>query len=209
MSVNGSFRTLSRTARLVAATALLAGCATTTRETIDLPDLTDWNARQAALAASEQWYLKGRIGIRTEDDGFNAKLRWTQDRRRFDVQVSGPLGIGNVKLEGDQRSVTLTDKDGVETRLGDAETELYLRYGWTIPVGSLPFWLLGIPDPERPAETQVDASGKLTHLVQGGWDVSFNRYRDGAGQELPGRITASSSTTRVRIVIDDWRFFAQ
>ena len=90
MSVNDSIRTLNRTAWLVAATALLAGCATTSRETIDLPDLTDWNTRQAALAASEQWFLKGRIGIRTEDDGFNAKLRWTQDKRRFDAQVSGP-----------------------------------------------------------------------------------------------------------------------
>ena len=209
MSVNGSSRTQSRALGLIAVAALVSGCATTSRETIDLPDLLDWSTRQAVLAGSEQWYLKGRIGIRTEDDGFNAKLRWTQDRRRFDARVSGPLGIGNVKLEGNEQSVTLTDKDGIETRLGDAESELYFRYGWTIPVGSLPFWLLGIPDPDRPSQTEIDANGKLVRLVQGGWDVSFNRYREGAGQELPGRITASSSTTRVRIVIDDWRFYDQ
>ena len=206
--MRGFSRTLIRGAVVVALAGLAAGCATT-RDTIELPALTDWSTRQAVLADVDRWYLKGRIGVRTADDGFNAKLRWTQDRARFDAQVGGPLGIGNVQLQGDRRSVTLTDKDGVETRLSDAEPELYLRYGWTIPVGSLPFWLLGIPDPDRPAATEIDEQGRLARLEQGGWAVTFSRYRGGAGQELPGRITASSSTTRVRIVIDDRAFFAR
>lgn len=204
--MRGSSRTPNNGALLVAIAVLTAGCATT-RDTIELPILVDWDTRRAVLAGAEQWFLKGRIGVRTADDGFNAKLRWTQDNARFDAQVSGPLGIGNVQLVGDERAVTLTDKDGVETRLNDAEPELYLRYGWTIPVGSLPYWLLGIPDPERPAETEVDAAGRLTRLEQGGWDVTFSRY-GGRGPDLPGRITASSSTTRVRIVIDDRQFYA-
>lgn len=204
--MRGFSRTPSSGALLVVIAVLTAGCATT-RDTIELPELADWDTRQAVLAGAEQWYLKGRIGVRTADDGFNARLRWTQDRARFDAQVGGPLGIGNVQLDGDDRSVTLTDKDGIETRLTDAEPELYLRYGWTIPVGSLPFWLLGIPDPERPAQTEVDAAGRLTRLEQGGWDVTFSRY-GGGGLGLPGRITASSSTTRVRIVIDDRQFYA-
>ena len=207
MSVRGFSRTLNNGALLVVIAVLSTGCAAT-RPTTELPELTDWDTRQAVLAGAEQWYLKGRIGVRTADDGFNAKLRWTQDRSRFDAQVSGPLGIGNVQLDGDEQSVTLTDKDGVETRLRDAEPELYLRFGWTIPVGSLPYWLLGIPDPQRPARTEIDAEGRLTRLEQGGWDVSFTRYDGGVGQELPGRITASSSTTRVRIVIDNRQFYA-
>ena len=189
MSVRGFSRTLNNGALLVVIAVLSTGCAAT-RPTTELPELTDWDTRQAVLAGAEQWYLKGRIGVRTADDGFNAKLRWTQDRSRF------------------EQSVTLTDKDGVETRLQDAEPELYLRYGWTIPVGSLPYWLLGIPDPQRPARTEIDAEGRLTRLEQGGWDVSFTRYDGGVGQELPGRITASSSTTRVRIVIDNRQFYA-
>jgi outer membrane lipoprotein LolB len=205
--VRGFSRTLNNGVLLAAIAVLTAGCAAT-RPTTELPELTDWDTRRTVLAGAEQWYLKGRIGVRTADDGFNAKLRWTQDAKRFDAQVSGPLGIGNVQLDGDEQAVTLTDKDGVETRLMDAEPELYLRYGWTIPVGSLPYWLLGIPDPNRPAETEIDAAGRLTRLAQGGWDVTFSRYDGGLGAELPGRITASSSTTRVRIVIDDRRFYA-
>lgn len=205
--MRGFSRTRNNGAALAALAVLLTGCATT-RDTIELPVLSDWPTRQAVLAGAEQWSLKGRIGVRTADDGFNAKLRWTQDGPRFAAQVSGPLGIGNVQLDGDRQAATLTDKDGVETRLVDAEPELYLRYGWTIPVGALPYWLLGIPDPARPATTEIDDGGRLARLEQGGWAVTFSRYRGDAGTELPGRITASSSTTRVRIVIDDRRFYA-
>lgn len=159
------------------------------------------------LGRIDDWAFKGRVGVKTADDGFNASLRWTQDRDRFTARLSGPLGIGTVQLEGNGQSVTLTDKDGVRTRLRDVEPELLRRYGWTIPVQSLPYWALGIPDPARPAETETDEAGRLTRLSQGGWDVGVDRYRDGGGQQLPGRITASSSSTRVRIVVDGWYFY--
>ena len=191
---------------LISVALLSAGCAAT-RPTVELPDLSDWEMRQAVLADFDDWAFRGRVGIRTEDDGFNARLRWTQDGENFDAQVSGPLGIGTVRLAGSGSAVTLTDKDGVSTRLEDAEPELYLRYGWTIPVSALPYWALGIPDPGRPAETEIDESGRLMRLSQGGWDVVVGRYTEGGGQSLPGRITATSQSTRVRIVIDDWQFF--
>ena len=120
---------------------------------------------------------------------------------------SRPLGIGTVRLEGDDRSVTLTDNDGVRTELEDAELELRYRYGWTIPVASLRYWALGIPDPAGPAETVFNDEGQLARLDQQGWSVVISRYRDGGGQSMPGRLTAENSDTRVRLVVDHWIFF--
>ena len=94
----------------------------------------------------------------------------------FEATVSGPLGIGTVRLEGDGRSVQLTDNDGERIVLEDAERDLYLRYGWTIPVRSLRYWALGIPDPALPAETLLGDDGQLERLVQGGWQVDITRY---------------------------------
>ena len=101
----------------------------------------------------------------------------------------------------------LTDKDGESTVLEDAELELRWRYGWTIPIASLRYWALGIPDPGEPAITRLDDDGRLIHLEQRGWIVEISRYQEGGGQQMPRILSATNPDTRVRMVIDRWLFF--
>ncbi len=187
--------------------ALLAACATTTREQVDLPEFKTWDARQAALAEISDWEFRGRIGVKAGDDGFNGKVRWIQQDEQFIATVGGPIGIGTVRIEGAGNKAVLTDKEGARTRLDDVETDLFYRYGWTLPVQSLRYWALGIPDPAAPAETSFDADGLLDSLSQREWTVKVERYRDGGGQPMPFRLTATSSNTKVRLVVDSWYFF--
>jgi outer membrane lipoprotein LolB len=193
---------------VVAATlVLVAGCTTTTRDAIDLPSMGSWQERNAVLAGLSDWQFRGRIAVKSGDEGFNGKFNWTQDDERFDATVGGPLGIGTVRIEGDGSSVTLTDKDGIETRLEDVEVELRWRYGWTIPVESLRYWALGIPDPGAPGITELDDAGRLARLEQNDWTVQISRYQDSGGQSMPRILTATNRDTRVRMVIDRWLFF--
>lgn len=184
---------------------MLAGCAAP--KSALLPELTSWDRRTAVLGELDAWEFSGRIAVRTGEDGFNGKLRYAQDDTGFQATVSGPLGIGTVRLDGDDRLVVLTDKDGVRTELHDAERELRYRYGWTIPVASLRYWALGIPDPGAPAETSFGEDGQLQNLTQRAWNVDISRYREGGGQLMPSRLTAENGDTRVRLVIDHWIFF--
>jgi len=194
-----------RQAAHLALVLLVAGCATP--RGVLLPDIADWETRRAVLGGQDEWAFGGRIAVRTGDEGFNGKLRYAQDGRGFKATVSGPLGIGTVRLEGDGRSVTLTDNDGVATELEDAELELRYRYGWTIPVASLRYWALGIPDPAVPADTTLNEHGQLGALRQRDWSVNISRYGEGGGQSMPSRLTAENADTRVRLVIDNWIFF--
>ena len=188
---------------------LIAACATTARPTVDLPDIGSWDTRNAVLVGLEDWAFKGRIAVKAGEEGFNGKINWLQQGDAFDTTVGGPLGVGTVRIEGDGSRMVLTDKDGVRTVLVDAELELRLRYGWTIPVASLRYWALGIPDPTMPAETEVDADGRLARLEQRNWTVAISRYREGGGQQMPRILTASNPDTRVRMVIDRWSFFGR
>ena len=194
-------------AAILAALLLTSGCAT--RESLELPELGGWKSRQSLLARLDEWAFNGRIGVAAGDDGFSGSLRWTQDGEDFEATVSGPLGIGTVRLEGDGRRVQLIDKDGNRTVLEDAERDLYLRYGWTIPVRSLRYWALGIPDPGMPAETVLGGDGQLERLTQGGWQVDITRYGEGGGQAMPTRLRAASEQTRVKLAIHKWSFFDQ
>ena len=208
MSVKGFSRNPNSPALpAAAALLLLAGCAT--RTGLDLPQIDDWESRQYVLAGLKEWEFSGRVGVVAGDDGFNASLRWVQDGEKFQATLSGPLGVGTVRLEGNNRRVKLTDNEGNTTQLEDAETDLLLRYGWTIPVGSLRYWALGIPDPGLPAETTFGDDGQLAALQQGGWTVRISRYGDGGGQLMPTRLSAAGESTRVKLVIHKWSFFDQ
>jgi outer membrane lipoprotein LolB len=185
--------------------SVVAGCAT--HKGTGLPELSDWQVRRDTLASLSEWEFRGRIGVSAGEDGFNGKLTWWQNDDVFVARVSGPLGVGSVKIHGDERQVSVTDENGEVTEMRDAETELYRRYGWTIPVTSLRYWALGIPDPSSPADTTFGNHGLLTRLEQRNWVVQINEYRDGAGQLMPRRMSATHRETRVRLIIDNWTFY--
>ena len=187
------------------AALFLAGCAGPAGVT--LPDLGDWEQRQRTLAALDEWTFNGRAAVRTEDDGFNAKLRWLQSGVRYQATLSGPLGIGTVRIEGDDQQAVLINEDGEQSTFHDIEAELQHRYGWTIPVRSLRYWALGIPDPSLPADTKLDEAGRLAELKQGGWQVRVSKYGAAAGQVMPSRVRAGNGSAVITLVIDRWVFF--
>jgi outer membrane lipoprotein LolB len=185
--------------------SVLSACATTDAGR-DLPGMASWEARKATLSETNEWEFAGRIGVSAGEDGFNGKIWWRQDGVVFRARLSGPIGVGTIFINGDHRELTLTEQDGTVTELEDAEIDLRLRYGWTIPVTSLRYWTLGIPDPSVPSEVQFNADGLMDRLDQPPWVVTIGRYGEGGGQPMPSRLTAESGDIRVRLVIDDWTF---
>lgn len=184
--------------------ALLGGCTTTGGNL--LPDLDRWETRQAVLENTAAYEFSGRIGVRAGEEGFNGKIWWRQDGVVYRARLSGPIGVGTVFVNGDGREVTLTDRDGVVTELDDAEIDLRIRYGWTIPVTSLRYWALGIPDPAMESELAFNEEDLIAELHQGHWQVTIGAYAEGGGQSMPRRLTAISDDIRVRLVIDEWTF---
>lgn len=192
--------------RISSALVLLAvsGCAA--QQGVQLPHLSDWDARTRILGRIDAWEFRGRIGVSGGNEGFNGKLRYTQSDDEFRAAVSGPLGFGTVYIEGHGREVTVIDKDGQKWYLTDPELDLQVMYGWTIPVASLRYWALGIPDPSGLALTEFNEDGLLKTLDQGNWQVEIADYREGGGQLMPRRLAAVSGDNRVRLVIDNWTF---
>lgn len=185
-------------------TVLISGCVTS--KSLELPELSDWESRQEILAGVDEFEFAGRIGVHAGDEGFNGQFWWRQDGVVFRARISGPLGAGTVFINGDGGEITVTGRDGVVTELHDAEAELRQMYGWTIPVTSLRFWALGIPDPASPAEIEFGDDGRLAKLHQRNWQVDITQYREGGGQLLPRRLTAVNNDVKVRLVIDNWVF---
>lgn len=189
----------------VLALTLLGACAPAVVR--ELPVFADWNDRSQVLGELQGWEFRGRIGVRSADEGFNGKVQWQQQAADYSARISGPIGFGTLQISGNSGLVRLVDRDGKLTVLTSPEADLEALYGWQLPVNSLRFWALGIPDPKSFATTiVVDDRGLLTELAQNGWRIEYPDYRSFAGQPMPRKLVATAGDARVVLVIDNWLF---
>jgi len=182
---------------------LLASCRTV--PTVHEPSATSWEQRRSQLQALDRFELKGRVAVAAGGEGFNARLRWTQNGTRTHMSLDGPLGAGGVQVTSDGSAVSITTSRG--ERLDDeaARTELANRLGFEPPLQSLRYWIRGVPEPEHPAQESLDTQQqRLTGLQQDGWQIQYADYMSVGGEWLPSKLTLQRQGVRVRLVVDGW-----
>ncbi len=189
---------------VVAAIWLLAGCAHQR-----LPEtVTD---QQALYDLAQSFEVRGKLGLSSAGRGYNAGLRWTQLGPLIDLQVQGPIGIGRTRVQGTPDAITITDSKGQSQFYDNPAAALTASLGWSLPLQSLRFWALGLPDPAQPARQLAASDGTDggPRFEQAGWQVDVTQTKAVGPHVLPRKITLTQGTTRVRLVISNWDFVPQ
>ncbi len=195
---------------LLLLSAVLTACATAP----PLPPVSDparaWAERQVRLDALADWYLEGRIGIRHADDAWQGGLTWKQQDGSYRLQVDGPFGQRQFSLAGGADGVELITSDDKRYRSSDAQSLLYAQTGVDMPVDALRYWVLGVPAPQGPPPSvrTLDDRGRLSRLVQAGWEVRFRAYTQVDGLELPEKLFVRHGEVELRLVVDRWRLLS-
>lgn len=183
---------------------VLSGCAGVTpyQETGDAE--RSWEEQYTALLAADSWQLKGKIGIRTARENNNATLFWAQLQQHYQIELTGPLGQGGARIEGDDNGITI-DVAGEEP-LWAATPELLMEQtlGWQFPVRDLPYWIRGIPAPGHPFELSMDQQ-HLQKLIQNNWEINYLRFTNRNGYLLPEKLTISRNDLRLTIIAKEWQ----
>jgi outer membrane lipoprotein LolB len=185
---------------------LLAGCAT---QRPAIPDQAESAAvRQERLLELGQWEARGRVAIRSADTGGQGSLQWLQTGSVARIRLSGPFGAGAYEINWMPGQLTVTSR-GAEKALeyvGPDAAERFLaeQLGWSFPVTSIRYWLLGLADPAASAVEQPDAWGRLLELRQSGWVVRYEDYAQNAATWLPHKLVIEREELRLRVVIDKW-----
>lgn len=168
----------------------------------------DWAARDAAVLALGDWQVRGRVAVKSAQGGGNGDLRWHQEGAAAHIRLSGPFGARALEIHWGPAGVWLLGRDGGILGAWDdeaaAEAFLDEELGWPFPATSVRWWLLALADPALPAEHFFAASGELAGLVQGGWDISYERYMEADGLVMPRRLTIEGAQARLRVVVDHW-----
>lgn len=169
-----------------------------------MPETANWPARRAALQAMADWTVRGRIAMATAEDGWSGSLIWRQANEDVDLSFRGPLGVGGVRIRGTTERLEVETTRGQALTIRDPEDELRREFGWTIPVYSMRYWMLGASDPHSRADEVVDDRGLLKELSQGGWTVLYESYRDVEGTLLPRKVVLQNDDIRIRLAVSSW-----
>lgn len=148
------------------------------------PTPTEHNAE-----AVQQFYLQGKIGVRTPQQSGSAFFTWQQQAEHYNIELSGILGIGKTQIYGEQGQANL---ESSKTGLIQAETPeelLFTTTGWHAPIGHLVDWVQARPA-SLDAEIQKDELGRIKTLIEDAWLVEFNYDNQ---QALPNRLILKQS----------------
>jgi outer membrane lipoprotein LolB len=189
--------------------ALLAGCRTAPAPAPAVPGPgagAPWAEQYAALAGLQDYALAGRVAVAANGQGFSANLRYRQQQQRSELALDGPMGIGGMRLQFDERELSVTNSRGEKLDGAAARAEVENRLGFELPLAELRWWLLGLPDPGAPAEQHpAGTDDAITDFLQNGWRVSIDSRAPGLGFSLPRRLTAERAGARLKLLVESWQ----
>jgi outer membrane lipoprotein LolB len=162
-------------------------------------------------AGPDGFVLRGKLAVVEEGRSVSARFLWRQTGDSFAIDLWGPLGQGQMRLEGDARELVLRDAGGNVLTRGAHEEVMRAQLGWSLPLAVLPDWVRGRPHPGLPSTNRAtDAEGHVASFSQLDWTVVLGRWRptenSSAGRDMPHRISAQRGIYRVRLAISDWQF---
>ncbi|MGB0450330.1 MAG: lipoprotein insertase outer membrane protein LolB [Porticoccaceae bacterium] len=176
-----------------------------------------WQQHQQQIALLQDWELSGKLGFRAPDQGGSATVNWTQEKKSYQLFLSGPFGVGSAKIYGDEETAEMLYGDTVY-RQPPRQLAMQLT-GLPLPVDALSWWARGLPSPTQPAATGLatGADGLAVGFDQAGWQLSFSRYRQTDAGFLPGKIagslnspgSAEDSSYSFKLVISNWKFLEE
>ena len=124
---------------LVLLAGLLAGCA-------GLAGRPPPAASTAGIAALTGWVAAGRLAVAAGSEGGSGGFVWQQQGPETRLRLRGPLGAGSFEIASDGERISVTDAAG-QVLGADARATLRSRLGADLPLSSLRYWMIGLPDP--------------------------------------------------------------
>jgi outer membrane lipoprotein LolB len=173
---------------------MVSGCTTE----IVAPETLYSKITRESLYNLEQWSFEGRLGLTGIKDSWQANINWQHRSSDEEIRLSGPLGQGATIIKLTGTLVTIDrGNDKIQTSL-EPEAFISQQLGMFVPVRSLRYWVIGVPEPGSP---YVEAG---LGFRQAGWLIEYKQMQRVNAQNMPRRITVTNEKVKLKIMIDQW-----
>ena len=146
--------------------------------------------------------MNGRIAINNDGERHSAGLHWTHRENSDEFLLLTPLGLTAARVYRDEHNATLDDGDK-HYQADNAEALMQQVLDWHFPLRGLHQWVLGLPDNDSHAQITRDNKGRISELLQDGWEIRYLRY---APDNLPARLQLSHEHLTLLLLIDQWQW---
>ncbi len=164
-----------------------------------------WQEHQSQLAQLQVWTLTGKVGIQTEQESWNAAIRWRQTGTDYEIRLIAPFGQGTYELQGNDSKFSMRTPDNQVIQAHSPEALMQKTLRWSAPVRGLTYWVRGIPQPDTTISgLRLDEQSLLLDMQQSDWRISVLRYLQTSAGPLPGKLFIQNDHYKIRLVIAKW-----
>ncbi|MFM8332796.1 MAG: lipoprotein insertase outer membrane protein LolB [Candidatus Methylumidiphilus sp.] len=176
----------------------LSGCAWLPDKPVAPPAQASWQK----LYQIPAWKLEGRIAAKMGQEGWNANLSWEHEDGQERLRIFGPFNQGAVSILVQSDAVIVNDGGGEVLSLRDPDAWMKERLGFTVPLRSLRYWVLGLPDPGGEYKAAGDGSG----FEQQAWVLAVERFEAIGDWVLPKKMALRGDAVTLKLIVDEWFF---
>lgn len=159
------------------------------------------------MHAINSWQLKGKLAYRNDSDSGSAWFDWSQHGDKFTIYLSGPFGVGTVKISGNAQAITLSQPGETDISSHSSSALTQRLFGWQLPVEQMRSWVRGIPASSSSDVIKTfSEEGLLDSLQEDDWQLTISRYQGGPRGQLPGKIKGRSNKLAFTLLLKEWSF---
>lgn len=157
-------------------------------------------------AAEGEFAVTARVAVRYGAEAASGRVTWRHTGAADDLLIASPLGQGIAAITRRDGAYTLVASNAQRYTADDPERLTEQALGWALPLGGLPDWVQGRPQPGVRAQTRYEGD-RLAELQQAGWTIEYLEYDDERG--LPRRLRLRRGELDIRLVIEEWQVGAR
>ena len=200
------FKKLIQLASLGLICSAIAACSTapiSNNQPLATHAYAPFSHKQAELEKLIQWDVEGKLAVYVDDKNNSGLLTWRQRSDYFYLLVNGPLGSGQLHIEGTPGLVVATSSKG-QVEAKSIEVLFEEEFDWQFPMQELRYWARGIPQPDTLAKITYNSAGEAATIEQAGWLVKYHSYNNVTGLPMPKKIELIGADIRLVLVLKSW-----
>lgn len=144
------------------------------------------------------WSFSGRLALTGKKDAWQANIVWAHDLGSDEIKLSGPLGQGATVIRLSSDEVIIDRGDGKVLSSRQPEDFISQQLGLAVPVRSLRYWVVGLPEPSTTFVLTTDG------FVQSGWLIEYKQEQVVNSELIPRKISVTNEQVKLKLMIDQW-----